>query len=388
MADSEGYGGRDFPASYVGILIAYLRDRAPVGTLDQVMAIAGESRSVEQIMEPSAWCSYWQFRRLLQATSQVLGLDVLDAAAAQAMDIRDYPGAADMILSFGSPGALLADIGRQSSGFAPIIDMETREVGPTEWIVVIRLKDGYEPFPELCRFSLAILPVLPRLFGYQSTITQDESCQCHGADSCVRRVRWEETDEQDRLTEQEGYRAHLAEARLEGLQTTLKELVFGQGIDYVLPRIVAAAARALQASSYVLAIVDPTTTQRHLYCDGIDPKDAASYGDLENSQVNLDPNVLAVTVSSDRCHYGNLVAIRPPDGCFYPQDVSSLEAYSKLAAVALDSASAVDDARRQATTATALWICRIPSPTRRGSRTSQIGWCGRCRWWSIAIGRS
>jgi diguanylate cyclase (GGDEF)-like protein len=354
MADSEGYGGRDFPASYVGILIAYLRDSAPVGSLDQVMAMAGESRSVEQIMEPSAWCSYWQFRRILEATSQVLGLDALDAAGAQSMDISDFPGAADMVLSFGSPGALLADIGRQSSGFAPIIDMETREVGPTEWIVVMRLKDGYEPFPELCRFSLAILPVLPRLFGYQSATTQDESCQCLGADACVRRLNWVETDEQDRLTEQDRYRAHLAEARLEGLQTTLKDLVFGQGIDYVLPRIVTAAARAVQASSFVLAVVDPTTTRSHIYCDGIDPQDAADYIDLENSQVRLEPNVLAVTVSSDRCHYGDLVAIRPPDGCFYPQDVSSLEAYSKLAAVALDSASAVDDARRQAATAAAL----------------------------------
>jgi hypothetical protein len=37
-----------------------------------------------------------------------------------------------MILAFGSPGAVLADIGRQSSTFAPIIEMETREAGPTD----------------------------------------------------------------------------------------------------------------------------------------------------------------------------------------------------------------------------------------------------------------
>jgi diguanylate cyclase (GGDEF)-like protein len=103
-----------------------------------------------------------------------------------------------------------------------------------------------------------------------------------------------------------------------------------------------------------LAIVDPTTTQRHMYCDGIDQENAASYIDLVEGQTELGPNVLAVMVSSDRCDYGHLVAIRPPDVAFYPQDIPSLEAYSKLAAVALDSASAVDDARRQATTATAL----------------------------------
>jgi diguanylate cyclase (GGDEF)-like protein len=354
MADSEGRGGRDFPAPYVGILIAYLRDRAPAGKLDEVLATAGEIRSVEEIMEPSAWSSYWEFRRLLEATSQVLGPDALETAATQSMDISEYPGAADMALSFGSPGALLADIGETASGFAPIIDMKTREAGPTEWIATMKLKDGYEPFPELCQFSLALLPVLPRLFGYQSVIAQDESCQCHGADACVRRVNWEETDEQDRLSDQERYRSQMAEARLEGLQTTLKDLVCGQGIEYVLPRIVTAAARAVQAQSYVLSIVDPQTTQRHMYCDGIGPQDAAPYVDLEDVEGERDPNVLAVAVSSDRCDYGHLVAIRPRDGRFYPQDVSSLEAYSKLAAVALDSASAVDDARRQASTASAL----------------------------------
>jgi diguanylate cyclase (GGDEF)-like protein len=120
----------------------------------------------------------------------------------------------------------------------------------------------------------------------------------------------------------------------------------------VLPRIVVAAARALQASSFVLSVVDPTTRQRHVYCDGIARQDADPYVDLENSEG--DPNVLSVTVSSDRCHYGHLVAIRKPDGLFYPQEIASLEAYSKLAAVALDSASSVDDARRQTATASAL----------------------------------
>jgi hypothetical protein len=218
----------------------------------------------------------------------------------------------------------------------------------------MRLKDGFEPFPELCRFSLALLPALPRLFGYQSTIAADESCQCDGADACVRRVRWEATGEQERLTDQERYRSQMAEARLEGLQSTLRDLIFGQGVEYLLPRIVAAAARAVQASSYVLSIVDPTTAQRHMYCDGIDPQDTPPYIELANSEGELEPNVLAVKVASERRDYGYLVAIRPRDGCFFPQDVSSLEAYSKLAAVALDSASAVDDARRQASTATAL----------------------------------
>jgi diguanylate cyclase (GGDEF)-like protein len=354
MPDSGRYGGREFAGTYVGLLIAYLRDRAPAGALDEVLATAGETRTVEQIVDPSVWSSYRELRRLLEATNQVLGPDALEAAGRQSVDVADYPGAAEMILSFGSPGVAMAEMGNMSSAFAPVVQMDITETGPTEWTATMRLKDGYEPFPEFCRFSLAMLPAVPRIFGYRSTFTVDESCQCHGAEACVRRIRWEEPDEKDGSADQDRYRAQLAEARLEGLQTTLQDLVFGQGIEYVLPRIVAAAARAVQASSYVLAIVDPTTTRGHMYCDGIDQENAASYIDLVKGQTELGPNVLAVMVSSDRCDYGHLVAIRPPEVAFYLQDVPSLEAYSKLAAVALDSASAVDDARRQANTATAL----------------------------------
>jgi diguanylate cyclase (GGDEF)-like protein len=354
MADGEQNGGRDFSGSYVGLLIAYLRDKTPAGKLEEILAAAGETRPVEQIVDPSVWSSYWQLRRLLEATSRVLGPGALEVAGRQAGDVSDFPGAADMIRSFGSPGAAMAELGKLNSGFTPVIDVQTEETGPTEWTTTVRLKEGYEPFPEFCQFALAMITALPSIFGYRSTSAVDESCQCDGDDGCVQRVRWDDSDEPERSPEQEHYLAQLAEARLEGLQSTLKDLVFGQGVEYVLPRIVAAAARAVQASSYVMAIVDPTTAQRHMFCDGIDSEHGASYVDFENDETEHRPNVLAVTVSSDLCRYGHLVAIRPPDGRFYPQDVSSLEAYSKLAAVALDSASAVDEARRQASRGRAL----------------------------------
>ena len=43
-----------------------------------------------------------------------------------------------------------------------------------------------------------------------------------------------------------------------------------------------------------------------------------------------------------------------PNGVFFPQERLVLQAYARLAAAALDSASALDDARRQARTARAL----------------------------------
>jgi hypothetical protein len=215
MADGEQNSGRDFSGSYVGLLIAYLRDKTPADKLDEILAAAGETRPVEQIVDPSVWSSYWQFRRLLEATSQVLGPGALVVAGRKAGDVSDFPGAADMIRSFGSPGAAMAELGKLNSGFTPVTDVQTQETGPNEWTTTLRLNEGYEPFPEFCEFALAMITALPAIFGYRSTSAVDESCQCDGDDACVQRVRWEDADEPERSAEQEHYLAQLAEARLE-----------------------------------------------------------------------------------------------------------------------------------------------------------------------------
>ncbi len=66
-----------------------------------------------------------------------------------------------------------------------------------------------------------------------------------------------------------------------------------------------------------------------------------------------DEHRIVVDVLSSQRRYGRLAAINP-DGAFFPQERVVLEAYARLAAAALDSAAALDDARRQARTARAL----------------------------------
>ena len=58
-------------------------------------------------------------------------------------------------------------------------------------------------------------------------------------------------------------------------------------------------------------------------------------------------------VQSNRRSYGRLAAVNPT-GRFFPQERVVLQAYARFVAAALDSAAAVEDARRQAQTARAL----------------------------------
>ena len=355
MPNDQSDEGKDFASTHTRFVVGYLQHRASSRELEAVLSRAGELRSVAELTDPIAWSSYSQFRNLLEATAEVLGgPEALDEIGRYSFDAVTSPELLERVLALGSPGAWLGNFAGVVSATAPAVEMETEELGPTEWMIRLRLRDPYEMFPELCRYLFGLIAVVPKIFGYQALPTHDEACQLHGARFCLRRLRWSEADEHDDSLGHAQFRAQLFEARLEGLQETLGELVSGEGIDSVLPRIVAAASRAVLAPAYVLAIDDPSTSRRHMYCDGINAEQAESYADPDADIFPTGPNVLAVTVTSGRCRYGHLVAIRPSDGYFDVQEASSLEAYARMAAVALDSASAIDTARRQASAATAL----------------------------------
>jgi diguanylate cyclase (GGDEF)-like protein len=363
---AKGHGGDNMPTSqsderkaiastHTRFVIGYLQHRASAEALEEVLTRAGETRSVDELTDATAWSSYSEFRRLLEATATVLGgPEVLDEIGRYSFDAVTSPELLERVLAVGSPGRWLGDFAGVVSATAPIVEMGAEELGPTEWMIRLGLREPYEMFPELCRYLFGLIAVVPKIFGYQALPTHDEACQCHGARFCLRRLRWSEADEPSDPLGHAQFRAQLFEARLEGLQETLGELVSGEGIDSVLPRIVAAASRAVMAPAYVLAIDDPSTSKRHMYCDGINVEHAERYADPEDDSFPAGPNVLAVTVASGRCRYGHLVAIRPSDGCFDVHEAASLEAYARMAAVALDSASAIDTALRQASTATAL----------------------------------
>ena len=55
------------------LVIEHLRDKMPPGTLDTVLEAAGETRSMDMLLDDTNWTSYSQMRRLLVATGEVMG---------------------------------------------------------------------------------------------------------------------------------------------------------------------------------------------------------------------------------------------------------------------------------------------------------------------------
>src|SRR4029078_1732117 len=65
------------PAHFGGLntrlVVEYLRDKMPPGTLDTVLEAAGETRSLDVLLDDAGWSSYDELRALFEATAVVMG---------------------------------------------------------------------------------------------------------------------------------------------------------------------------------------------------------------------------------------------------------------------------------------------------------------------------
>jgi len=346
--------GRHFAGTNTQFIVKYLRSRASAGTVERVLARAGETRTADVLADPVTWSSYDEFRNLLVAVEAELGTDALTAIGLDAFSEVSVPESTAMLQALGSPSSLYADIGPAAASLTPVIELWGVEQGPTEWLMHQRFKPGYEPFRQYCPYSLGLLGVTPRLFGYLPATVVEEACQCDGAPECVFRVKWEPIEEATRRAEQLEVRVQVLQGSLEALQITVGDLVSGEDLEEVLARIISSAARSVRAPGFVLAIEAGLATAKQVYFDGVTPEEAEVIAaELLDGRRETDDMCLVVELASTRRSYGRLAALNQ-GGRFYSQELATLHAYGRLAAAALDSAAALEETRSQATRAEAL----------------------------------
>jgi diguanylate cyclase (GGDEF)-like protein len=346
--------GRHFAGTNSQFIIKYLRARTPPGTLENVLQRASEHRSADTLADPVTWSTYDEFRRLLQAVAAELGDEALIAIGLDSFADVSVPESTAMLQAFGSPASLYADIGPAAASLSPIVALDGAEHGPTEWLFSQHFKYGFEPFRAYCQYSIGLLGVTPRLFGYAEAVVVEEECQCLGAPECRFRVTWQPADELTRRADRLEVEVQVLRRRLDALQVTVGNLVSGEELEEVLARIISTAARAVRAPCFVLAIESGLSTSRRVYSDGVTEEEAQRIADqLLRGVQQTDAKCLVVDLASTRRTYGRLAALNP-SGEFYPQELATLEAYGRLAAAALDSAAALEETRTQATRAEAL----------------------------------
>ncbi len=354
MAAAHEISNRHFAGVTTHYLLAFLQTRLSADALATVFERAKESRPIDELMDDTSWSSYPQMRRLLEASAEALGGSAELRRVAGSLTVA-MPDFADMLTSLGSPSVLFEGLTALSAHFSPILQMSAYEVGPANWVCTQRLEEGFEPFREYCDFTRGLLGVVPNIFGHGTGDVVEDACACNGAPECRFRVRWNVEHDQTRLAEHYQLRTELLEARLEALHRVVGDLVSGDDLEAVLGRIVASAAKAVSAPAYILALEALPTAEERVYAKGISDAQAAVIADeVRGADRDAEITRLVVDVRSPQRNYGRLVAIHRQGGRFFPQERGILEAYARLAAAALDSATALAESRRQETTSSTL----------------------------------
>ncbi len=345
--------GLHFAGVNTWLLMRYLRDHAGAEGVVRVLHDAAETRTGDELFDLATWSSYDQFRRLLEVTANSFGTAAVERAAAGGLTDPSMPEMTAMLQSLGSPEALLAMITDSGgAGLAPVVGLEGHQVEANEYVVREWFVPGFEPFPEYCAWAAGLYSNIPTMFGMRAEVVKT-ACACDGADACEYHVRWFPDDETVDASNFEA-RILLLTAQLEALQQTVNDLVSDDDLERVLARIVVSAARTISAPGFVLALEALPAADKHVYAMGISDDEAERLArEVLANEHAVDECKLVVEVQSTRRRYGRLAALTPA-GRYFPQERVVLQAYARLVAAALDSASALEDARRQAQTAGAL----------------------------------
>ena len=353
MADTDLPPGLHFAGVNTWMLMRYLRDHAGPEVTQRVLNEAAETRSEDELFDLATWSSYDQFRRLLVATAANCGTAALTSASSGGLTDPSMPEMTAMLQSLGSPEALFQMVSESGgAGLAPVLAFEGLEIGPSEWLVRERFLDDFAPYHEYCAWAAGLYSNIPRLFGMRTEVSK-EACACEGAPACEYRVRWF-PDDPTAEAEYLETRNQVLTARLEGLQEMVGDLVSDDDLEDVLARIIVSAARTISAPVFVLALEALPAADKLVYATGIGDAEAQRLAVelLANRHDDADDH-LVVAVQSNRRRYGRLAAVNAGSR-FFPQERIVLQVYARLVAAALDSAAALEDARRQAETARAL----------------------------------
>jgi diguanylate cyclase (GGDEF)-like protein len=353
----DGGEARHISASVTWNIVNLVRRRAGEAGVQRLLALAGELRTAEQLQDDTTWSSYAQGRALFEAASEVLGdihaLRQVGEAIARA-DMTSEVAA--LLRSLGSPGELLRHISQVVPKFCTVVRMDAVEVADHHALISATTVEGFPRYQRLCDFTAGLLSQATIPFDLPPARVSEEQCELLGDEQCLFRVQWSSVEEAPATPPPDPELAILA-ARLETFQATAADLVSTENVDQVLARITDRAGLAVRAPRHLLVVRLFPDAEPKIHHVGLTAQEAAPLATelLADSVDDHSGSWLIVDVASARRHYGRLAAVYDEGLTFFPAEAVSFAAFARLAAAALDAATALEESRREATTARALF---------------------------------
>ena len=357
---AESNGGRQFANILSRQLLDYTDDQFGPSAVEAILERADERRPLEILRDATAWSTYEQMRRLLEAGADVLGPSGIRAAGAHFNREQGSESTEDMLAmwrSLGGPRGIIQLIAEAAAKYSTVIVMEPGEVTEEHGMVTAKSVPGFPRFQEICEITAGLLSSTGPVFGLPRSEVDEVACELRGDPVCRYRITWPTApnDPAERIAYLEQELAGLA-SRFSSLKSTVREVISGDDTETVLERLTTRLPLAVRSHRYVLAVRPTEHSKLYVHHVGYDAHgvEAVTAEVMADEPDDRGGCRLIVDVRSNRRHYGRLAAINSDGARFFPEERSVLVAYAELAAAALDSSTAKEEARRQATTATAL----------------------------------
>jgi hypothetical protein len=240
-----------------------------------------------------------------------------------------------------------------SGRFTTISTLETVDSGPGLAEILATPVAGHTRCIEHCEWTSGLLTQPPVLFGLPPATVEHGECTAFGAVGSRNRVSWraeqssaahDATDALDAVRRQ----LEFTRQRLESVFATAADLIGPGDIADLVARITERAAAEVRAPRYLLAVRTQAGGELRCHHRGFDPAEVEACAEriLSEPPDSLPGSWLVVPVRSHRCDYGRLLAAYDGERAFFPQERELLEVYARYAANALDSATALMEAKR------------------------------------------
>jgi diguanylate cyclase (GGDEF)-like protein len=352
----------------VHAIVRYVADRGGAQAVNRLLERAGRSEDADAFLDKRRWWSYDTKIALFEAAADALGDDDVSLRVAEAVLHHSVGAAERLALSLtGGPGRLLRMIPKAGAKFSSIAEMRALRVSRASATVDYRVMHGYRPSRFDCDYTRGLLMQVPAVFGLPPAFVTHTACQVHGADACVYEVKWRQPRMRwvpwRRGSDRDGVVESAMLGQLERLQTTVAELVAARDPARALATVADRAGYAVNARAFLLVARPSADAPSQVHSFGLTAEEVAHYTGGEVLPTPT-PGRLVARIASGQQDYGHLIAFGDD---FFDTDRELLNAYANLAAVTLDTLSAVATAADRQRTAESL-LALSSALTRAGSR--------------------
>ena len=350
-------GERQVNPAIARALVGYVETVLGSKGLDELVERMPDAPEVADLARSDRWWSREEFTDLALAAYAVTGDSDLGRRVGEET-LRETLGGsiAEMIQMCETTEVACAVMVDYSSRMSVGRTMTVVESSDSNVVIEGIYAEGITPDRFSCGFTLGYFASLPTLFGNLGTAAE-VACQGRGDPACRFRVAWR--PDPSRLAdggaaEKRAVQGASMLEQLEAQHNMAAHLVDAHEIDEVLERVVRNISLTVGAPQYALSVRLEVGGERRVHQVGFEGDDAEILIDMLEAGERLDDRHVVVKVRHGDHTYGYLVAVFPPGASGSVVDQRVLRSHARYAASAIQIVAALDSARRDHDTSTAL----------------------------------